>query len=84
MMNKYEQIFIFLNKPTNNSISWNEIMEAYMKIYRIELPKVKSLDELEVFHNQLAVKKLNGLHDFKMWTNSIENFCDSWLRLAVP
>ena len=82
-MNKYEQIFNFLNKPVNNSISWNEIMEAYTKIYRIELPKVKSLDELDVFHNQLEVKKLNGSHDFKVWASSIESFCESWLKLAV-
>lgn len=82
-MIEHKNILTFSDKPFDNVLSWNKLMEAYTKIYRMELGKVKNLDELEIFHNQLAVKKLNGSHDFKVWVDTINKFCESWLRLAV-
>jgi hypothetical protein len=79
----YINITNFLNKEEGTPISWNEIMGAYFKIYQIELGKVKSHEELEIFHAQLKIKKLNGSHNFEIWANTIDKFCESWLKSTV-
>jgi len=83
MTSNHKNILNFLDKDYTDSITWNDVMSAYMKIYKLDLGKVKSIDELSVFHSQLTVKDLNGTHEFKIWVEAIDKFCENWLKLSV-
>ncbi len=83
MTSNHKNISKFLGKDHIDFITWNEVMESYAKIYKLELGKVKNTNELDVFHSQLTVKHLNGTHEFKIWVEAIDKFCENWLKLSA-